>query len=111
MSKFQIRVISIGSKEGLFTKTVRLITTLGPFDSAFVSTYIRNHAPCVLVAGISSELAEHNANLLREVGAEVVVEASSVEVPIVLRPQVNQQHRWHWWSGPVPLKGEPDVIL
>lgn len=111
MSKFQIRVLSIASKEALFTKTVRLVTNLGAYDSSLLSIYLRDHVPCILIAGVSGEVAEHAASLLREVGPEVVVKASSVEVPIVLRPQADRRYRWHWFSGPVPLKGEPDSIL
>ncbi|WP_413774003.1 ribosomal protein L7/L12 [Nostoc sp. MG11] len=103
MSKFQIRVISIGSKEAPCVKAIRLVTNLGAFDSALVSVYLRDHAPCVLVAGVSGEVAEHAANLLREAGAEVVVEASSIEAPIVLRPQADQRYRWHWFSGPTSI--------
>lgn len=105
MSKFQIRVILIVvSKEAPFIKTIRLVTNLGAFDSALVSAYLRARAPCILVTGVSGEVAEHAANLLREAGAEVVVEASSIEAPMVLRPQADQRYRWHWFSGPISIQ-------
>jgi hypothetical protein len=111
MSKFQIRIISIGSNEALLIRTIRLVTNLGAFDSALVFAYLnageasleKNRIPCILVAGISAEVAEHSANLLREAGAEVVVEASSLEVPTVLRPQADQRYRWHWFRGPISI--------
>lgn len=103
MSKFQIRVVSIGSKKAPFIRAIRLVTNLGALDSALVYAYLRDRAPCILVAGVNGEVAEHAANLLREAGAEVVVEASSLELPIVLRPQADQQYRWHWFSGPISL--------
>lgn len=103
MSKFQIRIISIGSNETVLIRTIRLVTNLGAFDSALAVAYLRDHAPCLLVAGINGEVAEHNANLLREAGAEAVVEASSLEAPIVLRPQANQRYRWHWFRGPTSI--------
>lgn len=103
MSKFQIRVIAIGSNEAPLIRTIRLVTDLGAFDSAVVFSYLRDRAPCILVAGISSEVVEHAANLLREAGAEVVVEASSLEIPTVLRPQVDQRYRWDWLRGSVPI--------
>jgi ribosomal protein L7/L12 len=103
MSKFQIRVISTGSNEATLIRAIRLVADLGAFDSALAFTYLRDHAPCILVAGVSSEVAEHTANLLREAGAEVVVEASILEVPTVLRPQADRQYRWHWFRGPIAI--------
>jgi ribosomal protein L7/L12 len=100
---FQIRVMAIGSNEALLIRTIRLVTDLEAFDSAVVVAYLRDRAPCILVAGVNSEVAEHAANLLREAGAEVVVEASSLEIPIVLRPQVDQRYRWHWFRGPISV--------
>jgi uncharacterized protein YbaA (DUF1428 family) len=55
------------------------------------------------VAGINNEVAEQAANLLRETGAEVMVESSSLDVPTVLRPQADRQHRWHWFRGPIAI--------
>jgi hypothetical protein len=59
MSKFQIRVIAIGSNEAPLVRTIRLVTDLGAFDSAVVFAYLGNHAPCILVAGVNGEVAEH----------------------------------------------------
>jgi hypothetical protein len=103
MSKFQIRVIAIGSNEAPLIRAIRLATDLTAFDTALVFTYLRDHHPCILVAGLNSEVAEYVANLLRKAGAEVVVEASSLDVPTVLRPQVDRRHRWHWFLGPIPI--------
>jgi ribosomal protein L7/L12 len=103
MSKFQIRVMSIGSNEATLIRAIRLVTDLGAFDSALAFTYLRDHASCVLVAGINNEVAEQAANLLRETGAEVMVESSSLDVPTVLRPQADRRHRWHWFRGPIAI--------
>jgi ribosomal protein L7/L12 len=103
MSKFQIRVISIGSNEASLLKTIRLVADLRLLDAALVFTYLRDSAPCVLVAGVNSEVAEHAANLLRSAGAEVEVEASPLEVPTVLRPQAERRYRWHWFRGPISV--------
>lgn len=103
MSKFQIRVMAIGSNEAPLIRTIRLVTDLGAFDSAVVVSYLRDRAPCILVAEVNGEVAEHTANLLREAGAEVAVEASSLDIPTVLRPQVDQRYRWHWFRGPIPI--------
>jgi ribosomal protein L7/L12 len=103
MSKFQIRIMAIGSNEALLIRTIRLVTDLEAFDSAVVFAYLRDRAPCILVAGVNNEIAEHTANLLREAGAEVEVEASILEIPTVLRPQVDRRYRWHWLRGPIPV--------
>lgn len=95
--------MSIGSNETPLLKTIRLVADLGAFDAALVFAYLRGRAPCVLVAGVSDEVAEHAANLLREAGAEVVVEASSLDVPTVLRPQADRRYRWHWFRGSIPI--------
>ena len=101
MSKFQVRVISIGSNEAPLLKTIRLVADLRPLDAALVFTYLRDSVPCILMAGVNSEVAEYTANLLREAGAEVTVETSSLEVPTVLRPQADRRYRWHWFRGPI----------
>jgi ribosomal protein L7/L12 len=103
MSKFQIRIISIGSNEAPLIKTILLVADLGALDAALVFSYLQDRAPCVLVAGVNSEVAEHAANLLRSAGAEVVVEASSLEVPTVLRPQADRRYRWHWFRGSISV--------
>jgi ribosomal protein L7/L12 len=103
MSKFQIQVISIGSNETPLLKTIRLVDDLGALDAALVFSYLQDRAPCVLVAEVNSEVAEHAANLLRSAGAEVVVEASSLEVPTVLRPQADRRYRRHWFRGAIPV--------
>jgi hypothetical protein len=103
MSKFQIRVMVIGSNEALLLRAIRLVTDLEAFESAVVFAYLRDRAPCILVAGVNNAIVEHAANLLREAGAEVEVEASSLEVPTVLRPQANLRYRWHWLRGPIPI--------
>lgn len=103
MSKFQIRVILIGSNQAPLVRTICLVSDLGAFDSALVFAYLRDRAFCVLVAGVNDEVAEHIANLLREAGVEVVVEASSLESPTVLRPQVDRRYRWHWFRGPISI--------
>ena len=37
-------------------------------DARDLSDYLRDNAPCVLVAGVDSEVADHAAGLLREAG-------------------------------------------
>jgi ribosomal protein L7/L12 len=103
MTKFQVRVTSAGTKVVPRVRTLRLVADLGLGDAKHLSDYLRDSAPCVLVAGVDREVAEHAAALLREAGSEVAVEASSVEVPMLLCPEANQRYRWKWLTGPTPV--------
>ncbi|WP_310482340.1 hypothetical protein [Chamaesiphon sp. VAR_48_metabat_403] len=103
MSKFKIRIVSIGSNEAQLIKAIRLVADLKLLDAALVFAYLRDRDRCILVAGVSGEVAEHAANLLRLAGAEVMIEASSSEIPTVLRPQADRRYKWHWFRGPIPI--------
>lgn len=103
MSKFQIRVTSTGSKIVPMVKTLRLVADLGLGEAKGLSDYLCDHAPCVLVAGVSWEVADHAAKLLREAGAEVVVEESSLGAPMLLCPEADQRYQWNWLRGPRPV--------
>jgi ribosomal protein L7/L12 len=102
MSKLQVRVTSAGSKVIPLVKTLRLVADLGLSEAKGLSDYLRDRAPCVLVAGIGREFADYVAGLLREDGVEVVVEQSSLAAPMLLCPEADQRYRWSWLSGPTP---------
>ena len=105
MSKFQVRVTDAGSKVVPLVKTLRLVADLGLGDAKHLSDYLRDHAPCVLVAGVDREVADHAAALLREAGAAVEVEGSATETPMLLCPEANERYRWSWLVGPTAVKG------
>src|SRR5262245_16127300 len=99
MSKFQVKVTSAGTRVVPRIKTLRLLADLGLGEAKRLSDYLRDSAPCVLVAGVDREVADHAAGLLRESGAEVLVEQCSIEAPMLLCPEANQRYRWSWLSG------------
>jgi ribosomal protein L7/L12 len=103
MSKFQVRVVSPGLKIVPLVKTMRLVADLGLADAKGLSDYLRDHTPCVMVAGVSREVADHVAGMLREAGAEAEVEGSSLESPMLLCPEADQRYRWSWLGGPTPV--------
>jgi ribosomal protein L7/L12 len=103
MSKFLVRVISPGSNVVPRVKTLRLVADLGLAEAKGLSDYLRDHTPCVLVAGVSREVADHAAELLRKAGAEVAVEESSLDAPMLLCPEADHRYRWSFLSGPVPV--------
>jgi len=103
MTKFQVNVTAPGMKVLSLCKCLRVVGNLGLRDAKNLSDYLRANTPCVLVAGVDREVAEHAAGLLREAGAEVVVQESSIGVPMLLRPEANQRYRWNWFCGPKPV--------
>jgi ribosomal protein L7/L12 len=103
MAKFQVKLMSPDTKVVPLVKTLRLVADLGLGDAKHLSDFLRSSAPCLLVAGVDREVADHAAGLLREAGAEVVVEESSIEVPMLLCPEANQRYRWSWLGGPTPV--------
>ena len=100
MAKFQVKITAAGTKVVPLIKTLRLVADLGLGEAKHLSDYLRDHAPCVLVAGVDQEVADHAAGLLREAGADVAVEESSVDGPMLLCPEANERYRWSWLSGP-----------
>jgi hypothetical protein len=105
MSKFQVRVTAAGTEIVPLVWTFRLVADLGLGDAMQLSDYLRDHAPCLLVAGVDREVADHVAGLLREAGAEVAVEESTAEAPMLLCPKANQRYWWSWLVGPTPMEG------
>ncbi len=103
MPKFQVKVMSAGVKVVPLVKSLRLVADLGLGDAKHLSDYLRDHEPCTLVAGVDREVADHAASLLREAGAEIAVEDSSMDAPMLLCPEANQRYRWGWLFGPKPV--------
>ena len=103
MPKHQVKIVSTGTKVVPLVKSLRIVADLGLGDAKHLSDYLRDSTPCVLVAGVDRDVAEHAAGILREAGAEVVVEESSLDAPMLLCPEANQRYRWSWLSGAVPM--------
>jgi ribosomal protein L7/L12 len=100
MKKYQIKIISSGAKHLSLVKSLRLLADIGLENAKQLSDFLRDSSPCILVAGVDGEVADHAAELLREAGAEVIIEESSIEVPMLLCPAANQRYRWSWIGGP-----------
>ncbi len=103
MSKFQVKMTSSGTQVLPLIKTLRLVADLGLGDAKHLSDFLRDASPCLLVAGVDREVADHAAGLLRAAGAEVVVEPSSLDVPMLLCPEANHRYRWTWLGGPTQV--------
>ena len=98
MSKFQVRVDHAAYDVHL-VKSLRMLADLGLRDAKELADYLRDSAPCVLVAGIDEPVAQHAAALLQKTGATVAVEESSVSAPTLLWPRSNRRYGWHWLKG------------
>lgn len=103
MPKFQVRVNSFGSDVISIVKTLRTIAILGLADAKCLSDYLKEHTPCVVVAGIAKDVADHVAQMFNEAGAEAVVEDSSLDTPLLLCPEAAHRHRWKWLTGPIRI--------
>lgn len=106
MPKFQVRVESLADKVVPLVKSLRLVADLGLRDAKELSDYLSTALPCLLVAGVERDVAEHVAELLKEAGASARVEESSIDDPMLLCPEANQRYRWSWLAGPTPLSHE-----
>jgi ribosomal protein L7/L12 len=102
MSRFQVQVTAVGPRLVPMLKTLRLVADLGLVEAQGLADHLRGHVPCVLVAGVARDVAEHAAGLLRAAGASAVVEPSAVTSPMLLCPEAGQRHRWDWLRGPQP---------
>jgi hypothetical protein len=104
MPKYQVAVTAVSDRAWFaLGKALRMIAGLGWLDAGRLSRYLLEvddsteelvHLPCVLVAGIGRTTADHVAGLLREAGATVSVEESTVQQPMLLCPKANQRYRW-----------------
>ncbi len=97
MPGFQVRVTGVGKEAPL--RSLRLIADINLREARALSDYLRVHAPCVLVAGVSQEVADHAAELLRESGCAAAAEKSSLEHPMLLCPAANQRRKWSRLGG------------
>ncbi len=106
MAKYQVRVQSLPGEVVPLVKSLRLVADLGLRDAKELSDCLSASLPCLLVAGIDQDVAEHIRHLLHEAGASTTVEESRLSEPMLLCPQANQRFQWHWLSGPTPIKPE-----
>lgn len=97
MTKFQVSIISISQENPtLFLKAIRESTGLSLKDAKDITEFIASTQPCVLVAGIDREVADHIVSLIQEAGVTAIAEESSLTVPLLLHPQANRCYKMNW---------------
>ena len=94
MSKHQICVNKVPVDRTNFIKTLRLAGRLELKQAIDLTLHLERYGHSILVAGIDLPVAEHIAGALREAGAEVEVQDSFVETPMLCVPQVNARYVW-----------------
>lgn len=100
MPKFQVRVTKIPTNIVALVKSLRLVANLGLKDAKDLADYLRTKLPCVLVAGIEQDVADHVVGILGAAGGAATAEESSLSDPVLLCPAANQRYQWHWLAGP-----------
>jgi ribosomal protein L7/L12 len=105
MAKYQVTVTNVSQEKViLLIKSLQIIADLGLKDAKELAEFLTATIPCILVAGIDREVANHVLSLLQEAGATAAIEESNLVVPLLLCPQANRRHRWSWLRGPVPIE-------
>ena len=90
MPKFQVRVTSVGTKKLQVLKTLRQVANLRLREAMNTFNHLHDRGPCLVVAGIGREAADHVVGMFLQAGAEAVAEASSLDAPMVLRLEADQ---------------------
>jgi ribosomal protein L7/L12 len=97
MTKFQVSISSISQAETIsLLRVLRAITNLSLKDTKNLLDFIMDRMPCVLLAGIDLDVAEHIVTSLQEAGTNATIEESSLTIPLLLCPQANHRYRWSW---------------
>ncbi len=99
MTKYQVSVVSIPAQILPLLKSLRLVGRAELREAKERLEYLSTALPCILVAGIDRDVADHIIGTLEEAGAVARVEESSINFPMLLHPQANQRHKWHWLTG------------
>ncbi len=94
MSKHQIRVDSLPTDRTKMISAARLIGRLGLKEASDLVRHLEDVSHSVVVAGVEHDVAEHIAGVLREAGATVSIESSSIDTPMLCAPEVNAKYTW-----------------
>ena len=92
--KHQVRVHRVPRQNPELLRALRLAGQLTLKEASDLAVHLERFRGAVLVAGIDAEVAEHLAEALRGAGAEVDVEPSSLDTPMLCRPQANELYEW-----------------
>lgn len=77
-----------------FLRALRLVGNLGLKPAVDLADYLDNFRNSVVAAGLEPEVAAHIANELRSAGAQISIEPSSVDTPMLCCPSANKKFVW-----------------
>ncbi|MBH0058983.1 hypothetical protein I6F65_18735 [Pseudoalteromonas sp. SWXJZ94C] len=96
MDKYQVSVISVSGNTLPLVKSLRLIGCLNLEHAKEIQTHLHKSLPCVLIAGVDKNVAEHVIKLLNDAGAVSKIECSSINDPMLFTPAANKTYVWNW---------------
>jgi hypothetical protein len=102
VNKFQIRLSELPTDRIALVRALRLVGNLGLKQANDLALHVGRFPQSVLVAGVDESTAGHIAAAFKDVGAEVAVEPSSIDTPMLCTPMVNAKFSWRGW-GPFRL--------
>ena len=94
MTKHQIRLSQVPANRRRFIRALRLIGGMPLKQANDLAIHVGRFRNTVVVAGIDAGVAAHVSDVLRTAGAEVVVEPSSIDTPMLCAPAANEKYKW-----------------
>jgi len=94
MSKHQVCVNTIPANRTKFIKALRLAGRIELKQALDLTLHLERYRHSILVAGVDLSVADHLAEALRETGAAVDVQTSSIQTPMLCVPRVNARYVW-----------------
>jgi hypothetical protein len=94
MSKYQIRVDSLPTDRTKMISAARLIGHMGLTEASNLVRHLEEFNQSLVVAGVEQDVADHIAGVLREAGASISIECSSINTPMLCAPEVNAKYTW-----------------
>ena len=92
--RHQIAIHGVPAERTKFIKALRLAGQLDLKQASDLAAHFDRVRHSILVAGIDLPVAEHLAEELREAGADVEIQPSSITTPMLCSPQVNEKYVW-----------------
>lgn len=90
----QVRMTKLPGDRIRLLRALRLVGNLGLQPAVELADYLAKVPNSVVAAGLEPGIAVHIASELRKAGAEVAVEDSSVDTPMLCCPSANEKFEW-----------------
>jgi hypothetical protein len=95
MSKCQVIIVCPPKDhQTAFVRALRTAGSISLKQATDLAVYFERFRRSVLVAGVDLSVAEHLAGCLRDTGAEVELQPSSMSTPMLCAPEVNAKYGW-----------------